>query len=419
MFHRSEAEVMVAGAGPVGLFAALVLARRGVRVDVIDQDNREAGRSYALALHPSTLAALAEEGLADAVLTHAQRLDQIVFYDRHTRAVEVPLAPLGGPFPFLAVLSQHDLEALLAERLHEHACEVRWSHRLATLAEDPRLAVQVHRLGKSSSGYAVARTEWVVDAVTTERPHYLIGADGHKSLVRGQLGVGFEPAGDAALYAVFEMKSSMQLAREVRVVLGPHTTDVLWPLPGGRVRWSFQLPDDGRLRLWREKSRLAFNVNEHSFPHLDLASLEELARDRAPWFRLPALHDLQWATLVRFERRLASAFGRRQVWLAGDAAHVAGPVAVRSMNVGLREVHELAERMAHVLQGRSSATTLDDWGRERLTEWRELLALEQRAASAAPDDPLARALGFLPASGADLATLARSSSLDLTSLWVA
>lgn len=415
MFHHNEADVLVAGGGPVGLFASLVLARRGARVHIVDEGSREAGRSYALALHPGTLQALAEEGLAGAILAHAQRVDQVVFYDGHTRALEVPLAPLGSPFPFVAILSQHELEAVLAERLREHATKVRWSHRVASLAEGPPLAVQVHRLGRASSGYAVARPEWVVDAVTTEHPRYLIGADGHRSLVRGQLGLDFESKGESSLYAVFEMTCDTELAREMRVVLGRHTTDVLWPLPGGRVRWSFQLPDEEHLRLWREKSRLAFNVNEHSFPQLDMASLEELVRERAPWFRLPQVRDLQWSVLVRFERRLASAFGRGQVWLAGDAAHLAGPVSVRSMNVGLREARDLSERLSRVLKGEATADVLEAYGRERLAEWRELLELEQRAHASPAADPLARALAFLPASGAELATLARTAGIEALS----
>ena len=78
------------------------------------------------------------------------------------------------------------------------------------------------------------------------------------------------------------MSCDTELAKEMRVVLGRHTTDVLWPLPGAVPFRTFQLPDDERLRLWREKSRLSFNVNEHSFPQLDAASLGGIgARARA------------------------------------------------------------------------------------------------------------------------------------------
>jgi 2-polyprenyl-6-methoxyphenol hydroxylase-like FAD-dependent oxidoreductase len=112
--------------------------------------------------------------------------------------------------------------------------------------------------------------------------------------------------------------------------------------------------------------------------------------------------------LVRFERCVAQRFGRDRIWLAGDAAHLAGPLAVRSMNVGLREARDLADRMARVLAGQGESELLEAYNRERLMEWRWLLELERRAQGPRRVD---RVLACLPASGTELEALRQTPGL--------
>ncbi|HEX6199471.1 MAG TPA: FAD-dependent monooxygenase, partial [Thermoanaerobaculia bacterium] len=242
MARKHETEVLVAGAGPVGMLAALALAERGVDVEVVDEEWRPAARSYALALHPATLELLDEAGLARDLFEEGHRVGRVAFYEGAERRAELSLADLPGAFPFLLVLPQRTLERTLEERLAARGVKVRWNHRLADLTLDgDRPTATVERLAKESTGYSVATTVWVVEAESTVVARAVVGADGHRSRVRRALGAELEEVGEPELYAVFEFTSDAPALDEVRVVLDEHGTSVLWPLGGERFRWSFQV----------------------------------------------------------------------------------------------------------------------------------------------------------------------------------
>ena len=109
-------------------------------------------------------------------------------------------------------------------------------------SSDSQLVVKIDKLEKQSTGYAVARTEWVVAATETREVPLVIGADGHQSTVRRQLGIDYAAAGPPQEFAVFEGQTDLDLDHEMRIVFDGDDLAVLWPLPDGRCRRSFKLP---------------------------------------------------------------------------------------------------------------------------------------------------------------------------------
>jgi 2-polyprenyl-6-methoxyphenol hydroxylase-like FAD-dependent oxidoreductase len=413
MFARHEPEVLVVGAGPVGLTSALALARHSVDVEIIDEEIRTAAHSYALALHPGTLALLHELGVSPEGLDRSLRVDTVALYDGLERKAELRLADLDCEFPYLLVVRQSELEDVLERALKNEKVKVRWHHRLGGLrVEGDRLAADVDTLDRVSSGYAIAGTEAVVAKTHRLEPRFLIGADGHRSTVRQALGLGFDEVAAPELFAVFELECEPPLeTHEVCVVLDGRTTNVLWPLPDGRCRWSFQVWDEpGAPYDLRNKSRLAVQVGPDFFPHVTPELLSQLIDQRAPWFgSWPG--EIYWSVLARFERRLASAAGTGRAWLAGDAIHLTGPVGIQSMNVGMREGADLADRVAQALGGGSVAGLLEGYGVARIAEWRRLLGLDgllvgREGPDAWPAKHRAQLLSCLPASGSELEQLA-------------
>src|ERR1039458_4592222 len=175
---------MVVGAGPVGLLTAILLAEAGIEVRIIDREERTAARSYACALHPRTLRLLERMGLAAPIIERGRRLDKIAFYDGATRQAEVKLSGLGGPFPFMVILPQNVFEDVLEQRLRKAGGAVAWNHRFNDLqCEAGAVVATVEELGATGTGYIVPHWETVVKRSFPIRAQFLIGADGHGSLV--------------------------------------------------------------------------------------------------------------------------------------------------------------------------------------------------------------------------------------------
>lgn len=418
MLWKKPPEVIVVGAGPVGLVTALSLVRRGVRIQIIDEAWRAAAHSYALALHSSSLALFDELGVLGPVLEEAHRVRSIGLYERGERRAALDLSVLSGDFSFVAVVRQNRLEELLVHELMKHGVRVQWSHRLARIDPQPdHVEATIHRLDKESLGYALAHTEWCVAGVKDYDVPFVIGCDGHSSLVRRQLGIEFPAVGPAQHFAVFECETRYDFDNEMCVMLNEGDANAVWPLAARKCRFSFELPGYDRPKDERFKNRLIVELGTGRYPILEEERLEELLVERAPWFDGP-IDDIDWRLVVRFERRLADRFGRGRAWLAGDAAHMTGPVGIQSMNVGLREGHQLAQIAADAVKGRGVGDDLARYEAERQAEWRKLHGLDGELTPGPNIDPwiaerAPQLRAGLPASGKDFDALARTLGFEV------
>lgn len=416
MFGKKQPDVLVVGAGPVGLYAAIVLAKQGVRVQIVDKEERRAGHSYALALHSQTLALFQEMGLLDKVLQQCYRVQTVGLYEGTARKAELRLSELRPEHAFIAVLQQNILEGILEEALKAYDVKVQWNHRIDhLLLHDDHVSLAKNRLDMESLGYIIARTEKVVMKSHKMEAPFVIGADGHSSYVRRSVDVDFDAVGETQHFAVFEFKTDYDLQNEMRLDFFDNTVNVFWPMPDSYCRWSFQLLDYEASMASRTKDRFEVQLGAERIPMLDEDRLHQFLAERAPWFD-GSIEEIRWRLVVRFERRLASAFGRGRVWLAGDAGHLTGPAGIQSMNVGLREAKDLADTIALILQKGEPIDLLEKYNRDRLAEWGCLLGLEGGLKAGKQADHWIRkhSVGLLqciPASGDDLAMLAEQIGL--------
>jgi 2-polyprenyl-6-methoxyphenol hydroxylase-like FAD-dependent oxidoreductase len=391
MFDHPDPEVLVVGAGPVGLVAALFLQQNGIRVEIVDSHQRTTQHSYALAIHPRTLRILEEAGLAEALIAGGRKVTTVAYYEGRERRAEVDFSALASEHPYLLVVRQSQLERAVEEALRQRKLKVLWNHRLQGLTVDGgAIQAEVVKLDQIASGYPVARSEWVVVRSKTIRPAYVIGADGYDSAVRRMSGIETGEHGAAQLFSVYEIEAEGELPAEARVILDPDLTSVYWPLEQGRCRWGFQIRD----------------ASEHA---ASMERLMQLTTARAPWWtaRPTAMY---WSTLGLFEHRLAQSFGKGGVWLAGDAAHQAAPVGVHSMNSGLLEARELATRISQIQRTGGAPSLLQEFAAETHEAWQWLLGAGRTVQALPGADPwvrqtAARIAACIPASGDDLEAL--------------
>jgi 2-polyprenyl-6-methoxyphenol hydroxylase-like FAD-dependent oxidoreductase len=420
VFVRREehTEVLVVGAGPVGMLTALLLAEADLDVMVIDKEWRTAAHSYACVLHPGTLRLLDRLGLAQEVMEQGRRIETVAFYEGESRRAEMKLSQLQGDFPCAVVLPQSTFEDLLEQRLSQrNGIKVHWNHRLSDLAfENGQVLASIDKLKQTAKGYIVAEWDWTVQRSFQTRAAYVVGADGHHSMVRARLGIDYERLADPEIFAVFESETDSDPGTEVRIVMDAATTNVLWPLPGNHCRWSFQLVKAKDAGEFPEKEREYVRVVQEKIDKSTRSYLEKLVQKRAPWFK-HKVNDVYWWVRIGFEHRLTRQFGKGRCWLAGDAAHQTGPVGAQSMNAGLSEAEDLAGKLKQILDGGSSLELLDLYNRVHRSQWDKLLGLGGGLGAKSSADPWVkdhreRILPCIPALGEDLTHLTNQVGLE-------
>jgi 2-polyprenyl-6-methoxyphenol hydroxylase-like FAD-dependent oxidoreductase len=360
-------DLLVVGAGPVGLMTAVLGARAGLDVEIIDQEWRIASRSYACTLHPHSLDLLDRIGILSRAMEMGVRVDTVGFYEGNERRAEVHLGALPARFPFALVLYQDDLEGLIEDALRErHARKVSWGKRLDGLIwnENSVTAILECLRHRAAEGGNERWTE-VVDRRSLVEARYMAGADGPRSRLVHLLGTGSDAAGEPLQYGIFEFdpESESGVAEELRVAIDGTTAHVLWPLPGGACRWSLQAaPNDG-------------TTGESVLPAGPHPTLPAKLQRVAPWFHR-GIRTMDWATRVEFPQRIVHQFGRGRCWVLGDAAHQTAPGGAQSMNLALREAEEFIQALQAVVRDGAPSETLRVASERWHGEWRLLLGLD-------------------------------------------
>jgi len=340
---EASRRVVVVGAGPVGLFVALGLARAGIPVVLLEQEPALTVDLRAGSYHPPTLEALAPYGITDAmheqgiVVRHWQIRDRehpdwIVTWD-------LGLLADVTPYPYRFHLEQHKLTPIIHRFLaQEAAAEVRFGARFTGLRQDgDGVHVTYERAGA---------TEAIAAA-------WAIGCDGGRSTVRHALGVPYE--GYTWPERFFVMSTTDDFSRR-GYALNAYVADPV------EFVAMFKMPGDGPEGLWR----LLYPTDpdrpeaEYNAPERIEAWLQRFAPQPQPY-------TLRYNSFYRVHQRVARDFRVGRVLLAGDAAHSNNPLGAFGLNSGIHDAANLIEKLVPVVRGEADATVLDRYARQRRT----------------------------------------------------
>lgn len=385
---EQRTQVLVVGAGPVGLLTALRLRQHGLDVTVVEQNEHSSARSFPVVLHPSTLALLSGLGSLDPFVWQGRAFKRIVIFAGGERRAVLDVPTDGELAHGGLTLPQNVLRNALEQALRAQGVHVEYLHRLASLTEDGAevRAEVTRREPVSTPPSRRGHFEWVEVEKLSVRAAFVVGADGRDSTVRTALGLGWRKLGPERLFGFFDVPHEPPAGQNVELVLGAET-GAMYPLHGGTTRYSFELEHAPSEPLGAEK-------------------LRELRAARMPWHPVNR-ESVEWSGVHACERAWSERFGRGRVWLAGDAAHATSPLGAQSLNVGLREARDLANTIADAARGGGVEWLASGYATQRELEWQRLLSLGRKPqiAENAPfwvKQHVAELVASLPASGDDL-----------------
>lgn len=326
--QTTTTDVLIVGAGPVGLTAAIVLIQHGHDVTVVDRQAEGANTSRAAVIHPHTLELLEPYGVVGDLVARGVHTPTFTIRDRDDLLIAVPFSQLPTRYPYTLMISQSDTEAFLLGRLEE----------LGGKVIRPASVIGIHQ----SADRAIAT---FADGQQI-RARYLIGADGMHSTVRDQAGIAFTGGTYGESFALADVRLSGGVpADEVILYFSPAGLVVVAPLPDGMYR-------------------IVATVNEAP-QHPDIAFVQSLLDERGPEALPAVVEEIVWGSRFRVHHRVADAFRVDRILLAGDAAHVHSPAGGQGMNLGIEDAVVLGERLSQVLDAGGDEALLDDYAATR------------------------------------------------------
>jgi len=307
-------DVLVVGGGPVGLFAAALLAARGVHAAVWERRSEPPTGSRAIGIHPPSLDAFAAVGLDVAVLAEGTRVRTGVARSRGRVLGTLAFERASRTHPYVVTLDQHRTETILRERLAPGVLRTG-----TTLTGMSRRASGVTAHGDGPDGRPVA-----IEAA------FVIGADGGRSVVRDLLGIGTtgQDLPDRYVMGDFADPEDPDARTSALVDVGPDGVVESFPLPHGRRRYVALVGTD------------------------DLSAAEPAVLAALVAARTGARPDPASCTMVsgfRVRRRIADRVGVGRVVLIGDAAHEISPIGGQGMNLGWLDAAELVPLLAQAV----------------------------------------------------------------------
>jgi 2-polyprenyl-6-methoxyphenol hydroxylase-like FAD-dependent oxidoreductase len=349
--------VLIVGAGPTGMTAALELSRFGVPVRLIDREPRPtdkvispaavaADRTRAIGVQARTLELLGMRGLAEELVRSGHPTAGASVYGGGRRLFRLDFSHIDSRYNYLLFVSQTETERVLREAIEKHGVTIERGVELIGFAQDemkrtPSPVTLVLR--HPDSRIEEARAPWLVDA------------EGAHSVVRSTLALPFEGRTLEKIYPLADVRVDGDFPEsDYHLFSSEHGFLGLFPFGHGRFRIiAAELPGAGK----------------DAAPSIE--ELQAICDQRSP---VPMrLSDMRWASRFHINSRMVKHMRVGRLLLGGDSSHIHSPASGQGMNTGIQDMINLSWKLALVMRGQALPALLDTFEAERLPVARNVL----------------------------------------------
>jgi len=340
--HGVDVDVLVVGAGPVGLTLANILGLQGIRTSVIEERESLIDYPRGVGLDDESLRTFQSIGLVEHILPHTVPNQILRFFDAKRRVLAEmapPDARFGWPKRNGFVQPLVDAELLRGLERFEHV-EVQWDHPMSSCVQ-------------------------VADAVTVEcgsdgnassiRARYVVGCDGGRSITRRMMGVSFDGTTSSTRWLVVDIANDPLGHPNSEVGADPERPYASISIAHGIRRFEFMI-----------------HADETDEQAEDPAFLTRMLARMVPH---PDRVDVIRRRVYTHHSRIAGAFRSGRMLLAGDAAHLMPVWQGQGYNSGIRDAANLGWKLAAVVSGRADDRLLDTYDVERRKHARAMIDL--------------------------------------------
>jgi 2-polyprenyl-6-methoxyphenol hydroxylase-like FAD-dependent oxidoreductase len=356
--ESTDTDVLIVGAGPVGLFLANECARRRLRFRIVESNATQSVYSKALAIFPRTFEIFDMAGLSGPFLAAANVVTSVAIVERQQTLAQIVFKPEESPYPFVAMVPQDVTEKLLVDQLEHRGATVEYETTLVSAEQtSDHVQASLERRGER----------------TDVRAAYVMGCDGAHSAVRHLLNLAFEGGIYPDSFMLADITTNETLPAN-QLQLCPNELGPLAIFP---------------MSATRRRIVATIQNAEGDAPSLDL--VRETLAQRGPDGIVA--ESLRWSSYFRIHHRHVTQMSHGRMFVAGDAAHVHSPIGGQGMNTGLQDAWNLAWKLDLDVRGHATDELLASYTLERTPIVKgviEMTDLMTRALSAR--NPVARAV---------------------------
>ncbi len=340
--------VVVVGAGPTGLTTANLLARYGVDVLLVERNESTVQEPRAVSIDDESLRTMQAIGVVDKVVSRVV-LGYGSEYFSAGGSCFLRVRPTSKEYGYPRRNAFR--QPVFEQQLRDYFC----ANAPARCRSEAWFSTELIGFQQDSDGIRLTlrRAEGSLSEVSTQ---YLVACDGGRSFVREKLGITLSGSTFHERWLILDLEETRDLTRDTKVICDPKRPCLSLPGPDRTRRFEFMLHDGENEP---EVTSTAFIRNLLS-PHGEADT--PLRRSR----------------VYTFHARMADRWRDSRIFLAGDAAHLSPPFAGQGMNSGIRDAHNLAWKLAAVLQGRLGPLLLDTYEQERRGHAWEMIQLALR-----------------------------------------